>query len=83
MTKLNLAKTFQKKYQTLPRGVQAGIEEALKDIAQNPYAGKKLMVELEGEFSYRIGRFRIIYFVDEKQNVWIETVSQRKDVYRK
>ena len=83
MTKLNLADTFQRKYQKIPKGIQARIEEALREISQNPYAGKKLIGELEGEYSYRIGSHMIIYFVDEKQNIWIETVSQRKDVFRK
>jgi mRNA-degrading endonuclease RelE of RelBE toxin-antitoxin system len=83
MTKLLLTNTFQKKFQKKPRDIQIRIEGALKEISLNPYAGKKLMGELEGEYSYRIGRYRIIYFVDEMQNIWIETVSHRKDVYRK
>ena len=41
------------------------------------------MGKLEREYSFRIGKYRISYFVDEKQNIWIETVSHRKDVYRK
>jgi len=83
MTELYLTKTFQKKFHKLPKDVQTRIEEVLGEISRNPYAGKKLMGELEGEYSYRIGRYRIIYFVDEKKNIWIETVSHRKDVYRK
>ena len=83
MTKLNLANTFQKKYQTLPKGLQSGIEKALREISKNPYAGNKLIGDLEGEYSYKFSRYRIIFFVDEKQNIWIETVSRRKDVYRK
>jgi mRNA-degrading endonuclease RelE of RelBE toxin-antitoxin system len=83
MTKLNLADTFQKKYQKMPISTQSGIEEALRDISQNPDAGTKLIGELEGEYSYRQGSYMIIYFVDEKQNIWIETVGHRKDVFRK
>jgi len=83
MTKLLLTNTFQKKFQKKPRDIQIRIEGALREISRNPYTGKKLMGELEGEYSYRIGRYRIIYFVDEMQNIWIETVSHRKDVYRK
>ena len=82
MTKLYLTNTFQKKFQKIPKDIQARIEEALREISLNPYAGKKLMGELEGEYSYRIGRYRIVYFVDEKQNIWIETLSHRKDVYQ-
>lgn len=83
MTKLFLTNTFQKKFRKVPNNVQARIEEALEVISRDPFAGKKLMGDLEGEYSYRIGRYRIIYFMDEKQNIWIETVSHRKEVYRK
>jgi mRNA-degrading endonuclease RelE of RelBE toxin-antitoxin system len=83
MMKLYLTNTFQKKYQKMPKNIQGRIEEALREISLNPYEEKKLMGELEGEYSYRIDRYRIIYFVDEKQNIWIETVSHRKNVYRK
>lgn len=83
MTELYLTNTFQKKFQKMPKNIQERIEEALREISRYPYEGKKLLGELEGEYSYRIGRYRIIYFVDEKQNIWIETVSHRKDVYRK
>ncbi len=83
MTKLFLTNTFQKKFRKFPKNIQARIEEALEVISRDPFAGKKLMGDLEGECSYRIGRYRIIYFMDEKQNIWIETVSHRKEVYRK
>lgn len=83
MTKLYLTKTFQKKFHKIPKDIQARIEEVLIEISKNPYAGKKLTGELEGEYSYRIGRYRIIYFVDEQKNIWLETVSHRKDAYRK
>jgi len=83
MTKLYLTNTFQKKFQKMPKDIQVRIEESLREISRYPYEAKKLMGELEVEYSYRIGRYRIIYFVDEKQNIWIETVSHRKDVYWK
>lgn len=83
MKKFYLTNTFQKKFQKLPKDIQVRIEDALREISLNPCAGKKLMGELEGEYSFRIGRYRIIYFMDEMQNIWIETVNHRKDVYRK
>ena len=75
MTKLYLTNTFQKKFLKLPKNIQSRTDDAIRKIFQNPYAGKKLMGELEGEYTYRIGRYRIIYYVDEMQNIWIETVS--------
>ena len=75
MTKLYLTNTFQKTFLKLPKNIQSRTDDAIRKIFQNPYAGKKLMGELEGEYTYRIGRYRIIYYVDEMQNIWIETVS--------
>ena len=81
--KLLLTNTFKKKFKKLPMSVQDKIEEALLSIYEKPFAGKKLMGELEGEFSCRIGKYRIIYFVDENDDIWIETVGHRKDIYRR
>ena len=83
MTKLFLTNTFQKKFRKVPKNIQARIEEALEVISRDPFAGKKLIGDLEGEYSYRIGKYRIIYFIDMDENIWIETVRHRKDVYKK
>lgn len=80
---LYLAEAFQRKFQKLPKNIQIKIEKGLREIYLDPYGGKRLIGELEGEFSYRIGRYRIIYFVDENQDIWIEAVGHRKDVYKK
>lgn len=80
---LFLTKTFQKKFLKLPKNIQRQVEETLRKIYLNPYEGKKLLGELEGEFSYRIGKYRIIYFIDNEKNIWIETIRHRKDVYKK
>ena len=80
---LFLAKTFQKNFQKLPKNIQTQVENCLRKIYSDPYKGKKLLGELEGEFSYRVGKYRIIYFIDKEENIWIETVKHRKDVYKK
>jgi mRNA-degrading endonuclease RelE of RelBE toxin-antitoxin system len=80
---LFLTKTFQKNFQKLPKNIQTKVENSLRKIHLNPYTGKKLLGELEGEFSFRLGKYRIIYFIDREKNIWIETVRHRKDVYKK
>ncbi len=80
---LFLTKTFQKNFQKLPKNIQTKVENSLGKIYLDPYKGKKLLGELEGEFSYRLGKYRIIYFIDREKNIWIETVRHRKDVYKK
>ena len=80
---LFLTQTFRKNFQKLPKNIQTNVESSLRKIYLDPYKGKRLLSELEGEFSYRVGKYRIIYFIDKERNIWIETVRQRKEVYRK
>jgi len=80
---LFLTKTFQKNFQKLPKNIQTKVESSLRKIYLDPYKEKKLLGELEGEFSYRVGKYRIIYFIDKEKNIWIETVRHRKEVYRR
>ena len=79
---LYLTRTFQKRYLKLPKNIRNQIESAIREIYSDPSAGKRLVGDLEGEFSYRIGNYRIIYCIDEKKDIWIETVGHRKDVYK-
>jgi mRNA-degrading endonuclease RelE of RelBE toxin-antitoxin system len=79
---LFLTRTFQKNFLRLPESAQPRVEAALRKIYSTPLAGKRLLGDLEGEFSLRVGVYRIIYFIDKKNNIWVETVKHRKEVYR-
>lgn len=58
------------------------ISDAFDELKANPYEGKPLARELSGKFSYRLGRFRIIYKIDEKTKVIsILTIGHRSTVY--
>jgi mRNA-degrading endonuclease RelE of RelBE toxin-antitoxin system len=80
---LFLTRTFQKNFLRLPKNSQPKVEAALGKIFSNPLVGKKLLGDLEGEFSLRVGMYRIIYFIDKDDNIWIETVNHRKEVYKR
>ncbi len=80
---LFLTKTFQKNFKKLPLKTQHQVDEALQLIYLNPALEKKLLGELEGEYSYRIGKYRVIYFIDMDDNIWVDTVRHRKDFYKK
>jgi len=80
---LFLTRTFQKSFLRLPKDTQSKVEAALREIYSDPLSGKKLLGDLEGEFSLRVGAYRIIYFVDREKNIWIEAVRHRKEVYKK
>jgi len=80
--RLLLGRTFKINYEKLPKDIQQKIKEGLRKIYSNPQSGKKLLGDLAGEFSFRIGRYRIIYFIDKDGDIWVEAVRDRKDVYR-
>ena len=78
---LRLTKRFQKSFEKLDRITRDRVEKAVGELADNPRLGKSLKGELDGEWSLRVGEYRVLYSVD-KAIVWIETVRHRKDVYR-
>lgn len=80
---LYLTRTFQKNFEKLPKKIQPGVKEALKELYLNPLKGKRLLGDLEREFSLRVGSYRIVYFVDIDGNIWVETVRHRKEVYKR
>lgn len=58
------------------------VELAIDDLKNDPEAGKKLKDNLLGKYSYRIGVYRIIYKIDESnQIVYIMSAGHRSVVY--
>jgi len=80
---LFLARTFQKNFERLPKDSRDKIQSALLKLSSNSLIGKRLLGELDGELSMRVGQYRIIYFIDREKNVWVETVRHRKDAYKR
>ena len=81
MPRLLLTRTFQKRFERLEPGIQSRVRQALLSIRQDPFVGKQLTGDLAGDLSLRVGSYRIIYAVDG-DDIWIETVGHRRDVYR-
>jgi len=75
-------RSFSKEFDKLPKNVKERILEALEKAAENPYAGTKLRGKLEGLWRWRIGRYRVIYLIDEKEKaVVFVDVGLRKTIY--
>ncbi|MGH2791270.1 MAG: type II toxin-antitoxin system RelE family toxin [Actinomycetota bacterium] len=69
----------------IPDKVRPAIFEAIDGtIATNPQrAGKALRLQLEGLYAARRGEYRIVYAIDEsEQMVTIHRVEHRRDAYR-
>ncbi|MEK7079310.1 MAG: type II toxin-antitoxin system RelE/ParE family toxin [Patescibacteria group bacterium] len=55
---------------------------ALQEIKENPLIGKPLTRELTGKFSYKVGAYRIIYKIKEKDKIiQVITAGHRARVY--
>ncbi len=73
----------QKQIMKLDKKAIPLIKSAIAGLAENPR--KRVSIKLKGEEAYRIkvGNYRIIYEIDdEKINVKVVAVGQRKDIYR-
>ena len=75
---------FVKSLNKLDTAVKQRILHKATELADSPYDGKMLRGELRGLFSLRVGDYRIIYWIDEKENtVWLINVGHRRKVYER
>jgi mRNA interferase RelE/StbE len=73
---------FTKEFDKLPKSIKEQILEALEKAIENPYVGTKLRGKLEGLWRWRVGKYRVIYLIDEKEKaiVFLD-VGLRKSIY--
>ena len=57
------------------------IRASLKHILAKPYSGKSLKDELNGLFSFRVGRIRIIYRISQKKHIEVIAIGPRERIY--
>lgn len=77
-----LTRNFLKELKRLPKDVKGKVLRAVDEIAANPFLGVKLHGELEGRWRWRIGKYRIIYIIDEPQKrIILLDVGLRKFIY--
>jgi len=55
----------------------------VEELSENPYLGLRLVGELEGFWKDRVGKYRLIYKVDDaKKAIVLYDVDLRKRAYR-
>jgi len=66
----------------LSRNIKGRIVEAIEKAVANPYAGTRLRGELEGLWRWRIGKYRVIYTINEREKtiVFVD-LGLRKAIY--
>lgn len=73
---------FSKEFDKLPKSIREQILSALEKTVVNPYAGTKLRGKLEGLLRWRVGKYRVIYLINEKEKtiVFLD-IGLRKSIY--
>ena len=68
----------------LPAAVAERARRGIERLAQDPRVGKPLIGELAPFWSYRVGDYRVVYEVRQKEIVvLILMIGHRRDVYEK
>ena len=58
------------------------IFKKIESLEGSPYEGKPLAGNHKGEYSLRIGRYRVVYMIDETEHsIYVLTAKHRKHVY--
>ncbi len=82
MARVLLTRRFEKNFKKLDSKTQARIKDAVLSLKDEPDQGKSLTGELAGEYSLRVGTYRILYII-QGDDVIVETVRHRRDVYKR
>jgi len=76
-------RVFLRRFQRLHSRLRVQVRCRVEELAENPYLGFRLVGELEGFWKDRVGKYRIIYKIDEtKKEIVFYDVDLRKRVYR-
>jgi len=80
--KAALTNSFLRELRKLSNDVRERTLDTIDEIISNPYLGVRLRGELEGRWRWRIGKYRIIYIIEEKPQVVVFLdVGPRRAIY--
>jgi len=80
--KAALTRNFLRQLKKLPENVENRVLRAVDELIRNPFLGVRLRGELRGRWRWRVGKYRIIYRIDQtsKLVVFLD-VGLRKKIY--
>ncbi|MFQ5710210.1 MAG: type II toxin-antitoxin system RelE/ParE family toxin [Candidatus Geothermarchaeales archaeon] len=82
--RLNTTSRFERDFRRFSPKLKGKIDSSIRRLEDEPYLGKPLRGELKGRRSLRIGRYRIIYIIDEDEKaIILLTVGRRGAVYKR
>lgn len=83
MYKIIVAPEAKKGFKTIAKIYRKGIAEVIDSLKENPYLGKSLTRELTGKYSHKIGVYRVIYIINDKDKiVYIINAGHRATIYQ-
>ena len=83
MYRITVKRSAERELRRIDRPMIPRILVAIHNLAANPHpVGSRKLVGSEAEYRIRIGNYRVIYAVDEaEQVVDIQRIRHRKDAY--
>ncbi len=83
MYNIEIAPGALKFLERLEKNITDRIIRAIDSLRTGPFLGKKLLGELGGFRSLRVGQYRIIYIIVEKRVlIQVVKIAHRREVYR-
>jgi len=83
MYRIELRRRAQRALDRLPKADFQAVVEAIKELAQTPRPRGIEKVKSTGLWRIRQGDYRIVYGIDDNQNIVIVvSIGHRKDIYR-
>ena len=81
--KIVFAPIAEKQFLRLTKVIKVRVAGGIAKLAKDPYLGKELKGQLKEYRSFRIGDYRVIYYI-RRQKIRIEIIriAHRKNVYR-
>jgi mRNA interferase RelE/StbE len=80
--KAALTRNFLRQLKNLPENVKNRVLRAVDELIHNPFLGVRLRGELRGRWRCRVGKYRIIYRIDQKSKLVVFLdVGLRKKIY--
>ncbi len=79
-----LSRQAERFYKKLQGNVRGRVKKALIGLESEPYVGKRLHGGLQGSYSLRVGKIRIVYNISEKdKKVYVIAIGPRKTIYER
>ena len=79
---LFLTPQAQKDYNKLPKPEQKKAARKLNLLEKEPFVGKKLGGELDNLRCLRSWPYRIIYHIQDKDEIWVDHILHRQGAYK-